>query len=89
MKLDTHRDVLDVLSGLDAKHYKQVARKMLGLMADPHPPDSQALRGYDDLLRADIGEFRIIYRIDDNTVYIDVIGRRNDDAAYRKMERRG
>ncbi len=88
MKLDTHRDALDFLDALEAKQFKQVARKMLGLMSEPLPPDSRALKGYEDLRRADVGEFRIIYRIKDDTVFIELIGRRNDDAVYRDISRR-
>ncbi len=83
MKLDTRRDGHDFLISLDAKQFKQVARKMLALMSDPLPPDSQALKGYDDLRRTEVGEFRIIYRVEQDTVYIELIGKRNDDVSVQ------
>jgi len=88
MKLQPTRDALAFLLRLDAKRFKQVTAKMLSLLADPLPPDSSALKGYDDLRRADIGEFRIIYRVADDTVFVELIGRRNDDAVYKELERK-
>lgn len=35
--------------------------------------DSSSLEGYDNLLRVDIGEHRIVYRFDDKQAYILVI----------------
>jgi mRNA interferase RelE/StbE len=87
VKLDPTRDALDFLLALDAKRYKQVTAKMLSLLSDPAPADSQQLKGY-DLRRADIGEFRIIYRVGDDTIVIELIGRRNDDAVYKQLERK-
>lgn len=88
MKLDPSRAAIDFLLTLNAKPFRQVMRKTLALLRDPRPPDSEALRGYEGLRRADIGEFRIIYRIETDTVVVELIGRRNDDAVYRVLDRR-
>jgi mRNA interferase RelE/StbE len=38
-------------------------------------------------LRVDIGEYRIVYRVEEDQLMIAAVGRRNDDAIYREFER--
>ncbi|MBM3493514.1 MAG: type II toxin-antitoxin system RelE/ParE family toxin [Armatimonadetes bacterium] len=81
-RLDLTRDAAGFWERLDAKQYRQIGRKMVALMAAPLPPDSAMLRG-SPYRRADIGEYRVIYRFDDLTVYVARVGKRNDDEVYR------
>ncbi len=86
-RLAPTRTALKFLTDLQAKQFKQVAGKILSLLTDPAPPDSLVLS--DGVSRrADIGEYRIIYRFDQECVYVDLIGKRNDDEVYRRHERR-
>lgn len=87
MKLEISKSALDFVFTLDAKPFRQVMRKALMLLAMPQANDAQLLKGYDQIWRADVGEFRIIYRFDQETIEIFLIGRRNDDAVYRALER--
>jgi mRNA interferase RelE/StbE len=88
-KLDMTRDALKFVKDLDAKRYKQVVGKIIGLMTDPMPNDSGKLVGSDNR-KCDIGEFRIIYSysMENNTVHVIVVGKRNDDQAYREIKRK-
>jgi mRNA interferase RelE/StbE len=86
-RLDMTRDAYKFLEDLQAKQFRQVGQKMLALMIDPQPPDASQLRGY-DYWRVDVGEFRIIYRFDEATVYIILIGKRNDDEVYKALKRK-
>jgi mRNA-degrading endonuclease RelE of RelBE toxin-antitoxin system len=45
-------------------------------------------KGYPDLYRKDVGEYRIIYKFDDETVYVLLIGKRNDDDVYKRLTRK-
>lgn len=36
----------------------------------------------------DQGEYRIVYRFDDRSVSILVVGKRNDDEVYKKLARK-
>lgn len=74
------------ITGLQAKQFKQVMSKILSLLEDPTPVDSSVLKGYEDLRRADQGEFRIVYRFEDKTVSVLLVGKRNDDEVYRKLK---
>jgi mRNA interferase RelE/StbE len=87
MNIDFTKDALDYLSDLkEPKRYRQVVSKILSLLKDPFPSDSQELIGY-DARRATIGEYRIIYRYDEpvDTLRIIVIGKRNDGEVYKNL----
>lgn len=86
-KLDISRDAHKFVSGLDAKQYRQVVKKAFALLNDPEPADSSKLKGY-EYLRVDVGEYRIIYHFDDETVYLVLIGKRNDDEIYKDLGRK-
>jgi mRNA interferase RelE/StbE len=45
------------------------------------------LKGYAEYRRSDIGEFRIIYRIKEDTVIIALVGKRNDNEVYNQFSR--
>ena len=82
------KEAYDFIRHLEAKPFKQVMAKILGLTADPTPADSSALKGYDDLFRADIGEHRIVYRFNSTTISVLVVDKRNDDEVYKKLARK-
>ena len=70
------------------KHRGQIVRKIAALCENPLPPDSKKLAGY-SLYRADIGEYRITYRVEDSVLHVYVIGKRNDDEVYKQLKRLG
>jgi mRNA interferase RelE/StbE len=85
-KLDITRGAFKFVSELQTKQYKQVVQKTLALLSDPQPNDAAKLQGY-DYWRMDVGEYRIVYRFDDATVFIVLIAKRNDEV-YRRLARR-
>ena len=86
-KLDITRDAFKFVNDLDAKQFRQVVRKLFNLLADPEPADSSKLTGY-DYRRVDIGEYRIIYKFDNDTTYVVLVGKRNDDQVYKELSRK-
>ncbi|MGV0603938.1 type II toxin-antitoxin system RelE family toxin [Mycolicibacterium sp. XJ1904] len=88
MKLQMHNDARKFLEALEAKQNKQVSVRVFGLMHDPSPHDMRHLSGYPNHFRIDVGEFRVVFLIDGDTVNVKAVGRRNDDAVYRKFRRR-
>jgi mRNA interferase RelE/StbE len=77
------------LDKVPAKHYNQIFKKITELQEIGITHDSKKIIGT-NLLRADVGEYRIIYGIENNILLIIVlIGKRNDDDVYRKLERMG
>ncbi len=87
-KLNMDRDAAKFLQDLDAKQYKQVASKMLSLLTNATPADYRQLKG-SSYFRVDSGEYRVIYYFDADTLYVDLIGKRNDDEVYDKLKRKG
>lgn len=85
LKLNITKQVLKFFRSLPAKQYRQVFNKILALMEDPEPPDSSLLVGY-PYRRADIGEYRIIYRVEEDCLKVALIGKRNDDEVYRQLK---
>lgn len=84
MALKITKNAAKFWDALDAKQYKQVGKTIVGLLNDPKPHDSQMLKGaQNDERRVDIGEYRIIYAIVEETIEVLIIGKRNDDEVYR------
>jgi len=69
------------------KHARQIALKISELRVNPLPSDSVELRGY-DYRRTNIGEYRIIYTFDNQTLFLTLIGKRNDDEIYNLLQRK-
>jgi len=88
LKVDITKSADKFIKKLPPKQYRQVVGTILSLRENPQPHDSRQLTGYPEYHRVDIGEYRIIYRIDKDTVYIAVIGKRNDDEVYRRFKQK-
>ena len=88
LKIDPSAQARKFLKRVPAKHARQLYRKLTQLRHDPRPQDSKQLKGKSsDYLRADVGEYRIIYRVEGATLYVYVVGKRNDADVYRRLER--
>ncbi len=86
-KIDFSKQARKFFESRDAKQRKQIAQKITALSDNAFPSDSIGLRGFSDYYRVDIGEYRVIYEVGDNLIYIKVIGKRNDDEVYRIFKR--
>lgn len=68
------------------KHGRQISAKLFQLRTNPHPNDAKQLTGYEHLWRVTAGEYRIVYRVQDETLYIEIIGKRNYSEVYKKLK---
>ena len=85
LRLDIKRPAFDCLIDLQTKQFKQVMLSIIKLTQTPYPNDSRKLAGY-PYHRVDIGEFRIIYDVENEvTVRIILVGKRNDDEVYKRL----
>ena len=87
LKLSISRRAARFIKTLPPKQYKQVVGAILSLPNDPRPHDSRALKAGKNLRRVDIGEYRVVYRVEDDSLLVLVAGKRNDDAVYRLLSR--
>lgn len=88
LPLDLTHQAKDFLDQLDSKRFRQVVKKIFSLMENSRPPDSRPLQGY-PFSRADIGEYRIIYRAEERCLKVALVGKRNDDEVYKRLSRKG
>ncbi len=87
LKPDLTNDAVHFLKKRDTKQFLQIFQAIIGLWEEPRPNDSISM-GNGSHFRKDVGEFRVIYRFDDKTVFITVVGNRNDSAAYQEFDRK-
>ena len=85
LKLDVTRQVRKFLDILPPKQFRQVVNKILSLMVDPKAADSKKLEGY-LYYRVDIGEYRIVYRVEGDCLKVALAGKRNDSEIYDQLK---
>ena len=61
----------------------RATRAIGALAAEPRPPSAKLLSGPDGIWRVRVGDYRIVYRIDDDVPLVLVIGIRHRSVAYR------
>jgi mRNA interferase RelE/StbE len=64
--------VLKELDVLDNAVFARIDRKITGLAQNPRPPGSKKLRGYKDYWRIRIGDWRVVYTINDAATIVTV-----------------
>lgn len=88
LKLEISKPAARFVQTRQPKHQRQIIARVQALREQPLPPDSRPLQsGERGDRRADIGEYRIVYRIEDGTLHVMLIGKRNDDEVYRRFDR--
>lgn len=60
------------LDALDSALFARIDRKILALVGDPRPAGCKKLKGYKDHWRIRIGDYRLVYIIDDSTKTLTV-----------------
>ena len=87
LKLQISKRVHKFLIRLPAKHQNQLGLKIKQLRDNGHLSDSKLLKG-SCWYRVDVGEYRLIYAIEDEALLIiPLVGKRNDDEVYKKLRR--
>ena len=60
------------LDALDERLFARIDRKILALADDPRPAGSKKLKGYKDSWRIRIGDWRVVYIVDDPAKLVTV-----------------
>ena len=71
------------LEYLNATLVQRIFPKIEALEKQPRPRGCRKLRGEKDLWRIRVGEYRVIYAINDDKKAIDIITVRHRSAAYK------
>lgn len=89
LKLKPNRDIEKSLADLPPKQFRQIMLKVLKLLSNPYPNDvKKIVINNTEYQRVDIGEYRIIYKLDSEVLYLVLIDKRNDDAVYKALKRK-
>jgi len=84
LKLLISKKAHKFLDKLPPKQFRQIVKKVFALLEEPRPHDSEELRGY-PFLRNDVGEYRVIYDVQGDTLRLILVGKRNDAEVYRQL----
>ena len=85
--IDLSRQAAAFLEALPVKQARQIAEKLQKLASDPEALPSELLKGYSPMRRLRAGEYRIIFTVEERTIKVRIIGKRNDDDIYKALER--
>ena len=70
--LEIKRSAQKELDALDDALFARIDRKILALAGNPRPAGCKKLKGYKDQWRIRIGDYRVIYSIDNATRTVTV-----------------
>jgi mRNA interferase RelE/StbE len=71
------------LEKLNPPYIARIVSRIDRLAQEPRPKGARSLRGSEDLWRVRVGDYRIIYHIDDQQRVIDIVRVRHRREAYR------
>lgn len=75
------------LKRVPAKHAKQISLRIQQLQQNEDLLAGSELKGYAPYRRYKSGEYRIIFKIRDETLFVTLIAKRNDDDVYKRIKR--
>lgn len=87
LKINLSKDAARFSQKLPPKHGKQLAERLQTLLINPEALPSVELKGYAPYRRAASGEYCIIFFVEDDTLFVPLIGKRNDDEVYQLLKR--
>lgn len=64
---------------------KRIIKKLEALEEDPRPPGVEKLSGGADFYRLRVGDYRIIYRVEDQILWVLVLKVGDRKEVYRKL----
>jgi mRNA interferase RelE/StbE len=80
-----HRRAEKILKRLDGDTLERIRRAIRGLVIEPRPAGVKKLTGYDNLYRVRVGDWRIIYAIEDDRLIVLVLEIFTRGSAYRDL----
>lgn len=83
-RVEVQRSAERELSRLSAELFARVTTKISALAEDPRPPGAQKLMGLDGY-RIRVGDYRILYELDDTTRVVFVTRVRHRRDVYRRL----
>jgi mRNA interferase RelE/StbE len=72
------------LDALDDALFARIDRKIMALAENPRPPGCKKLKGYKDQWRVRVGDYRVVYAIDDRNLLVEVTRIRHRRDVYEQ-----
>jgi mRNA interferase RelE/StbE len=72
------------LDALDDALFARIDRKIMALAENPRPPGCKRLKGYKDQWRVRVGDYRVVYTIDDQKLLVEVTRIRHRSEIYER-----
>jgi len=88
LKVDFSKQAWKFLEKLPLKQSKQIIARIESFIENPKDIPSVAIRWFSPFRRIKSWEYRVIYYIEGENLYIDIIDKRNDDTVYKRLYRR-
>jgi mRNA interferase RelE/StbE len=80
-----HRKAEKILKRLDGDVLERIRHALCSLANDPRPSGVKKLAGYDNLYRIRVGDWRIIYAIEDDRLIVLVLEISPRESPYRDI----
>lgn len=87
LSIQFSNDVVKFVKSLETKPAKQIYDKVVSLGLDPRPQNSTPLVTYKGYRRLRVGDFRVIYAIENDQIKVVLVDARGDDEVYRSLDR--
>jgi len=84
-KVVIHRKAEKILRRLDGDTLERIRQAIRELASDPHPTGVKKLTGYENLFRIRVGDWRIIYAIEDDRLIVLILEISPRGGAYRDL----
>jgi mRNA interferase RelE/StbE len=88
LNIDLSKKAQEFLAKIPRKHAEQITKKIDKLAEDPAAFKAKQLQGYPRFQRIKSGDYRIIYRIENEILmlYVVRVGKRNDGEVYKGLD---
>lgn len=73
------------LKKIDRRVLPRIVEKIDSLASEPRPHGCEKLSGYDSLYRVRVGEYRIVYGVEDRLVLVAVLKVGNRSEIYQRI----
>jgi mRNA interferase RelE/StbE len=80
-----HRRAEKILKRLDGDTLERIRSAIRNLASDPRPVGVKKLAGYDNFFRIRVGDWRVIYAIEEERLFILVLEISARGGAYRNL----
>lgn len=84
-KIELSRSALKNMGKIPKKELIRIGNRIDALCSDPRPADIKKIRGDENLYRIRSGNYRILYRIYDDEIYILIVDVDHRKDAYKDI----